>query len=227
MRRKRTLRFTIAAICLILSSSALGQSGPPKEVNKRDADLIELTKLNKTIKLDIRYATVNNFVGRAVYPEARAFLQRPAADAIVRVHKLLKKDGLGIVIFDAYRPWSITKLFWEVVPESKRIYVANPESGSKHNRGCAVDLSIFDLKTGKLIPMPSDFDEFTSRASPEYTGGTDAERANRDILRQLMESQGFTVNKNEWWHFDFNSWQEYAIYDISFSDAARRKTPAK
>lgn len=225
MTQKRALRFAIAAICLILFSSAFGQTGPPKEQNKRDADLIELTKLNKTIKLDIRYATANNFVGRAVYPEARAFLQRPAAEALVGVHKLLKKENLGLVIFDGYRPWSITKLFWEVVPEDKRIYVANPEKGSKHNRGCAVDLSIYDLKTGKLIPMPSDFDEFNEKASPDYTGGTDQERANRDILRHLMETAGFTVNPNEWWHFDYNTWQEYAIYDISFADAARRKSP--
>ena len=225
MAQKRALRFTIAAICLILSSSVFGQTGPPKEQNKRDADLIELTKLNKTIKLDIRYATANNFVGRAVYPEARAFLQRPAAEALVRVHKLLKKEGLGLVIFDGYRPWSITKLFWEVVPDDKRKYVADPAKGSKHNRGCAVDLSIYDLKTDKLIPMPSDFDEFNEKASPDFKGGTDAERANRDILRHLMEAEGFAVNPNEWWHFDFNTWQEYAIYDISFADAARRKTP--
>lgn len=220
MRRKCALRFAIAAICLILSSSAFGQAGPPKEQNKREADLIELTKLNRTIKLDIRYATANNFVGRAVYPDARAFLQRPAAEALVRVHKLLKKEGLGLVIFDGYRPWSITKLFWEVVPQDKRIYVADPAKGSKHNRGCAVDLSIYDLKTGKLIPMPSGYDEFNEKASPDYKGGTDAERANRDILRHLMESEGFTVNPNEWWHFDYNTWQEYAIYDISFAEAA-------
>jgi D-alanyl-D-alanine dipeptidase len=201
-----------------------GQTGPPIEENKRDADLIELTKLSKSIKLDIRYATADNFVGRAVYPEARAFLQRPAAEALLRVHKLLKKEGLGLVIFDGYRPWSITKLFWEVVPEDKRIFVANPQKGSKHNRGCAVDLSIFDLKTGKLIPMPSGFDEFTKRASPDYTGGTDEERANRDRLRKLMEAVGFTVNPNEWWHFDYKDWQEYAIYDIAFKDVKKVKS---
>src|SRR5690606_37945781 len=126
--------------------------------------------------------------GQAVYPEARAFLQRDAAKALIRVHKKLKKDGQGIVIFDGYRPWSITKLFWDVVKPEERKYVADPAKGSKHNRGCAVDLSIYDLKTGKLIPMPSEFDEFTERASPDFAGGTDEERNNRDKLRRLMEA---------------------------------------
>ena len=223
MRRKLYPGFTGPAIWLILALSAFAQTAPPKEENKREADLIELTKLSKTIKLDIRYATANNFVGRAVYPAARAFLQRPAAEALVRVHKELKKKGLGLVIYDGYRPWSITKLFWDVVPEDKRKFVANPATGSKHNRGCAVDLSIYNLKTGKPIPMPSGYDEFTDRASPDYKGGTDEERANRDMLGRMMEAEGFTVNPNEWWHFDFKDWQEYAIYDISFSETGKRK----
>lgn len=217
MGRNYLLRFTVPAFCLILALSAFAQTAPPKEENKREADLIELTKLSKSIKLDIRYATANNFVGRAVYPAARAFLQRPAAEALVRVHNKLKQQGLGLVIFDGYRPWSITKLFWDVVPEDKRKFVANPVTGSKHNRGCAVDLSIYERKTGKLIPMPSGYDEFTDRASPDYKGGTDEERANRDMLRRMMEAEGFTVNTNEWWHFDYKDWQEYAIYDIAFA----------
>ena len=223
MRQKYAARFTVPLFCLILFSYSLAQNAPPKEENKREADLIELTKLDKSITLDIRYATANNFVGRAVYPEARAFLQRPAAEALVRVHQELKKKGLGIVIFDGYRPWTITKLFWDVVPEDKRKFVANPEKGSKHNRGCAVDLSIYDLKTGKLIAMPSGFDEFTERASPDYKGGTEEERANRDMLRRMMEAAGFTVNPNEWWHFDFKDWEQYAIYDIAFSEIGKVK----
>ena len=185
--------------------------------------MIELTELSNTIKLDIRYATANNFVGRPVYTEARAFLQRAAAAAVVRVHEKLREQGLGLVIFDGYRPWAITKLFWEVVPEDKRKFVADPAKGSKHNRGCAVDLSIYNLGTGKLIDMPSGFDEFTERASPNYTGGTEKERANRDLLRSLMEAEGFSVNPNEWWHFDYKDWEKYAIYDISFADAAKGK----
>lgn len=220
---KRYARFFGSAVLtLYLFTSLAAQNGPPKENNKLEADLVELTKLSKTIKLDIRYATANNFVGRPVYTEARAFLQRPAAEAVVRVHKQLKKQGLGIVVFDGYRPWAITKLFWEVVAEDKRKFVADPARGSKHNRGCAIDLSIYDLKTGMPIDMPSGFDEFTERASPDYTGGTEKERANRDMLRRLMEAEGFTVNQNEWWHFDYKDWEKYAIYDIPFSEAGKK-----
>lgn len=221
--RKAVLLFTLPFTCFILFTCAVGQNAPPQELNKREARLVELITLDKTIKLDIRYATADNFVGKAVYPEALAFLQKPAAKAIVRVHKKLKKQGLGLVIFDGYRPWAITKLFWDVTSEDKRKFVANPEKGSKHNRGCAVDLSIYDLKTGELIPMPSGYDEFTERASPDYTGGTDRERANRDLLRKLMEDEGFTVNPNEWWHFDYKNWEDYAIYDISFTEVGMRK----
>lgn len=227
--KKQLLQFTALVFCFILfSSTAFAQNKPPQEPNKREADLLELVKLDKTIKLDIRYARTDNFVGKAVYTEARAFLQRPAAEAVLRVHKLLKKQGLGIVIFDGYRPWRVTKLFWEVTPDDKRKFVANPKTGSRHNRGCAVDLSIYDLKTGKLVPMPSDFDEFTERASPNYKGGTAEETRNRELLRKLMEAQGFTVNANEWWHFDYKDWQNYAIYDIPFSEAGKLdKTPKK
>ncbi len=186
--------------------------------------MIELTKLSNSIKLDIRYATADNFVGRPVYAEPRAFLQRPAAEALVGVNELLENEGQGLVIFDGYRPWSITKLFWEVVPEDKRIFVADPRKGSKHNRGCAVDLSIYDLKTGELVPMPSGYDEFTERASPNYAGGTTEETANREKLRRMMEAAGFTVNPKEWWHFDYKDWEQYAIYDISFDAIDKRNT---
>ena len=220
---RRVLRFALPVVYLILVSGILAQNAPPQEANKREAHLVELITLDNTIKLDIRYATDNNFVGRAVYPEARAFLQKPAAKGVVEVHRKLRKRGLGIVIFDGYRPWSITKLFWDVVPEDKRKFVADPAKGSQHNRGCAVDLSIFDLKTGELIDMPSAYDEFTERASPNYSGGTAEQRANRDLLRKLMEDEGFTVNPNEWWHFDYKNWQDYAIYDISFTEAGNGK----
>jgi D-alanyl-D-alanine dipeptidase len=226
--KKHFLRFTASLFCFILFSSiAAAQVAPPKEENKREADLLELVKLDKTIKLDIRYARPDNFVGKPVYTEARAFLQRPAAEAVLRVHQKLREKGLGLVIFDGYRPWAITKLFWEVVREDQKKFVADPAKGSKHNRGCAVDLSIYDLKTGKLVEMPSDFDEFTERASPDYKGGTETERANRDLLRKLMEAEGFTVNANEWWHFDYKDWQEYTIYDIPFSDIKAEKKKSK
>ncbi len=180
--------------------------------------MLELIKLDNTIKLDIRYARSDNFVGRPVYAEARAFLQPVAAEAVLRVHQKLKLQNLGLVIFDGYRPWSVTKLFWEVVRLDQRKFVADPEKGSKHNRGCAVDLSVYDLQNGELLPMPSDFDEFTERAAPDYAGGTAEEISNRDLLINLMEAEDFIVNPNEWWHFDYKDWEKYEISDVTFKD---------
>ena len=216
-------RFTAFLFCLILVSCAFAQDVPPKEENKREADLVELTKLDKTIKLDIRYATANNFVGRPVYPEARAFLQRPAAEALVRVHKLLKKEGLGLVIFDGYRPWTITKLFWETVKPEDRKFVADPAKGSKHNRGCAVDLTLYDLKTGAPIRMTGGYDEMSDRSYPLYPGGTSAQRWHRDLLRHVMEAQGFDVIDTEWWHFDYRDWREYPIGNLTFEQLSLRR----
>ena len=218
--KKHFLTFSALLGWIFIASilAIIAQDAPPKEENKREADLVELVTLDKTIKLDIRYARTDNFVGKAVYTEARAFMQRPAAKALVRVHKKLRKKGFGLMIFDGYRPWSVTKIFWDVTPEDKRKFVANPKTGSRHNRGCAVDLSMFDLKTGKLVEMPTDFDDFTDHGSPNYEGGTKEQRKNRDLLRKMMEAEGFTVNDNEWWHFDYKDWKDYAIYDIAFSE---------
>ena len=147
--RIKSVFINALAFALISVFAVSAQELPPSFPEAREADLLELIKLDPTIKLDIRYARSDNFVGRKVYPEARAFLQRPAAEALVRVHRKLKKQGLGLVVYDGYRPWTITKLFWDVTPQDKRIFVANPKTGSRHNRGCAVDLSIFNLKIGR------------------------------------------------------------------------------
>jgi len=179
-------------------------------------DLVELVKIDPTIKLDVRYATENNFSKRKVYTQPRAFLQRPAAEAVVRAHKKLQKEGYGLLIFDGYRPWSVTKIFWDITPQDKRNFVANPAKGSKHNRGCAVDLSLYDLKTGKEIKMPSEYDEFSERAYVKYKGGTREETAKRELLRKVMESEGFRVNSEEWWHFDYQDWQKYRIENVPF-----------
>ncbi len=185
--------------------------------------MIELIKLDSSIHLDIRYARHDNFVGRPVYSEARAFLQRPAADALVRVHKNLRNEGLGLSIFDAYRPWSVTDLFWRVVEDDQRQYVADPAVGSRHNRGCAVDLTLFDLASGKQLEMPSEFDEFNEKSHPDYPGGAPVQRQNRDILRKAMEQQAFTVNPKEWWHFDYKDWSSFEVSDIPFEQLSRTK----
>jgi len=173
--------------------------------------------MDSTLHLEIRYATANNFVGRPVYKEARAFLQRPAAEALVRAHDKLKVQGYGLLIFDGYRPWSVTKLFWDITPADKKEFVADPQEGSRHNRGCAVDLTLFDLKTGKEVQMPGVYDEMTERSDIDYAGGTEESRRLRDILRTAMESEGFTVYDPEWWHYDYRDWQKYPILNLPFS----------
>ena len=146
---------------------------PPTENNRpRKFELVELTSLDPTIKLDIRYASTNNFMGTPFYKQARAFMQRPAAEALVRVHKKLKDQGYGLMIFDAYRPWYVTKMFWEGTTGKQHDFVANPAEGSKHNRGCAVDLTLYDLKTGEAVDMVGGYDEMTERSYPFYPGGT-------------------------------------------------------
>ncbi|MEZ5306000.1 MAG: M15 family metallopeptidase [Pyrinomonadaceae bacterium] len=181
----------------------------------------ELNKIDPTILLDIRYAREDNFVGRPVYRSAQAFLQTAAADDLVKAHRNLASKGFGLVIFDGYRPWSVTKLFWDVVPLEQRIYVADPAEGSKHNRGCAVDLTLYSLETGLMADMPSDFDEFNEKAHPEYDGATEIQKKNRQILRGAMEMCNYTVNPKEWWHFDHVTWPEHEILDISFEELSR------
>ncbi len=179
-------------------------------------DLVEVVTLDSTITLDIRYATPRNFMGRAMYSQARAFLQRPVAEALVRVHRRLRSQGYGIVILDAYRPWSITRKFWEETPPEKRDYVANPSDGSRHNRGAAVDVTLYELTTGREVSMPSDYDEFSERAASTYAGGSALQRKLRDLLRHSMEREGFWVHPREWWHFTHRLWKSYQLLDIPF-----------
>src|SRR5437870_3338292 len=172
---------------------------PPKETGDfREPDLVELTKLDPTIRLEIRYATTNNFLGTKFYTEPHAFMQRPAAEAVVRANQALKKYGYGLLIHDAYRPWYVTKVFWDATPDDKKVFVANPSKGSRHNRGCAVDLTLYDLKTKQPVEMVSTYDETTARAYPDYPGGTSLQRWHRKLLRKRMESEGFTVYEAEW-----------------------------
>jgi D-alanyl-D-alanine dipeptidase len=192
---------------------------PPTEVGPfRQADLVELVSLDPTIKLDIHYASDNNFMGTPFYSQARAFLERPAAEALVRVNQKLHKQGYGLLIFDGYRPWYVTKMFWDGTPVEGHLYVADPSKGSKHNRGCAVDLTVYDLKTGQPVDMPSTYDEMSERAHSDYEGGTGNQNANRALLRTTMEGEGFIVNPSEWWHFDYKDWQEYPILNVPFED---------
>ena len=201
----------------LIGPLSLAQGLPKDPGATRTPDLVELVKLDPTIKLDIRYAGTNNFLGKPVYKEARAFLQRPAAESVLRAHRALKPHGYGLLIHDGYRPWAITKLFWDMTSGKQREFVADPATGSKHNRGCAVDLTLYELATGRAVQMPGDYDEMTERSHPDYAGGTAEQRARRDLLRKVMEAEGFTVEPNEWWHYNYKDWRLYPITDIPFS----------
>lgn len=215
-----TFRITPRRPVEALRIEALKLAPPPGLDGTRTADLAEIVALDPTIKLDVRYASTNNFMGAPMYSQARAFLQRPAALAVVRAHRALAREGYGLLIHDAYRPWYVTWMFWEATPDSQHTFVANPATGSRHNRGAAVDLTLYDLTTGRAVRMPSGYDEFSERAYPAYPGGTAAERARRDLLRRYMEAEGFTVNESEWWHFDFTGWREYPVQNIPFEKVA-------
>jgi D-alanyl-D-alanine dipeptidase len=201
-----------------LRNEALAASPPQENGPFRKPELVELTTLDRAIHLDIRYATTNDFLGTPVYTQARAFLQRPAAEALVRALHKLQPLGYGLLIHDAYRPWYVTKIFWDATPPEGKIFVADPSQGSRHNRGCAVDLTLYDLATGKPIEMPGTYDEMSPRSFPDYPGGTSLQRWHRDLLRRAMESEGFTVYEHEWWHFDYKDWHEYPILNIKFED---------
>ncbi len=205
-----------------LRVEALAAKPPGQLGSFRKSDLVDLAALDPGIKLDIRYATPDNFLSTPVYSSARAFLQRPAAEALLRAHRELIEQGYGLLIFDAYRPWYVTKMFWDATPPDKHEFVANPAEGSRHNRGCAVDLSLYDLKTGREVEMTGVYDEMSERSYPDYAGGTAAERSHRQLLRRAMEKQGFTVFPSEWWHFDYQDWKQYAIQNVPFEQIAHK-----
>ncbi len=179
-------------------------------------DLVDVRSLDKSIALDIRYATTANFLATPLYGKAQARLQRPAAEALVRAHRALKAAGYGLLLHDGYRPWFVTWVFWNATPEASREFVADPAKGSRHNRGCAIDLTLFDLKTKKAVEMPGLYDEMSPRSYPDYEGGTTRQRALRDLLRRAMEHEGFSVYGSEWWHFDYKDWPRYAIGNESW-----------
>jgi len=204
-----------------LRPEALAATPPVEAGPHRTSDLVDLATLDPSIRLDIRYATSNNFMGTPMYSQARAFLQRPAAEALLRAHRALAKWGLGLLIHDAYRPWYVTRMFWDATPDSAKVFVADPSHGSRHNRGAAVDLTLYDLRTGRPLEMVSGYDEFSARAFPEYPGGTSRQRFNRELLRAAMEAEGFRVYDAEWWHFDYRDWRLYPIGNVTFDRIGR------
>ena len=179
--------------------------------------LVDLKKLDDEFQLDIRYASTNNFMRSKFYKNERAFFNMSAAERLIEAKNDLKELGYGIIIYDAYRPWFVTKMFWEGTPENLKHFVANPENGSSHNKGCAIDIGLYDIETGESIVMISGYDEFTERAYPNYMGGSKKQRDIRDMLIKVMERNDFTVYEYEWWHFNYNGCDS-GIMNYSFEE---------
>ena len=198
---------------IVVSSFSVYKTQIKENPNQK---LEEIIKVIPSIKLDIKYATKENFSGIAVYSQAKAFARKPVVAALAKVQFELSKKGLGLKIFDAYRPYSVTVKFWKITPVDKKDFVANPKTGSRHNRGCAVDLTLIDLKTGKELVMPTPYDSFAKEASPTYDDIPTLQKQNRNLLISVMESNGFKVIRNEWWHFDFKGWESFPLMDIPF-----------
>jgi len=202
MIKRRSIKLSLFLICTFWLSLSAG--------------LVELIKVIPSIRLDIRYATTNNFTNKVVYPSARCFLQEEAANALAEVQKELSAQGLGLKVFDGYRPLAIQRIFWNICSDER--YVANPAKGSKHNRGSAVDLTLIDLKTGNELVMPSGYDDMSEKAHRNYDAMTDEAKKNCKLLEDSMIKHGFIALPTEWWHFDYKTWKNNPILDISFEE---------
>jgi zinc D-Ala-D-Ala dipeptidase len=222
-RRTAFVGLAITALAACSKKSQTKEEAPKTEeilhslTDAEKANLVELYDGENGLKLDIRYATADNFTGRVLYDAPRAFLVGAVAQDLGKAITLAENDGFGLTIFDAYRPWAVTKKLWDTTPPAKRNFVANPAKGSRHNRGCSLDISLHDLTSGKPVPMPSDYDEFSPRAHRDYAGGSAEERENRDQLRGYMEAANFKGISNEWWHFDHRDWAKYPLLDVPFA----------
>lgn len=181
-----------------------------------EQELVNLRPLLLNVQFDIRYATSNNFTGEVVYESAGAYLCKPAADSLQRVIDYLTDGGLGLKVFDAYRPYQATLKFWEIVRNPD--YAAAPETGSRHNRGCAIDVTLISLSDSTELDMPTVFDDFTVKAASDYMEIPDQTIRNRLALKTAMELFGFSQLSSEWWHFDFTGWENFAVLDIPFKD---------
>ncbi|HEY2661984.1 MAG TPA: M15 family metallopeptidase [Caulobacteraceae bacterium] len=201
-------------------AAALAASPPHEPPPKRSSDLVDIASIDPTIRFDIRYATADNFMGFPLYERPAAYLQRPAAEALGRVQRALRARGYGLLVHDAYRPWFVSKMFWDTTPPDSHMFVADPAAGSRHNRGCAVDLTLYDLASGQPVEMTGRYDEMSRRSYSDYGGGTGRQRWARDLLRRAMEREGFEVLPEEWWHFDYKDWRNYGIGDVPFDALA-------
>jgi D-alanyl-D-alanine dipeptidase len=226
------MRLTITVLSVLIFISAFGQKAKvynsnlhivsaleeyqESVISNPNNQLVDIEEYIPDIVLDVRYATENNFTSQKVYTQAKAFVRWPLANSLKFIQDELRKQNLSLKIYDAYRPYTTTVLFYEIYKDTT--YVASPWSGSRHNRGAAVDVSIVDRDTGEEIQMPSAYDDFTEIAHPDYMDLPENVIQNRDLLITVMQQHGFKVYHSEWWHFDFMGWEGFSLMDISFEE---------
>jgi zinc D-Ala-D-Ala dipeptidase len=219
-RRGVLQRLGAAGIAALIGGCGLREAGgvvmPVDPAANAQPDLVDLARFDPRLRFDIRYATADNFMGRVLYPQAKAVTQRPVAEALSRVQTRADAAGYGLLIFDAYRPWRITRDMWEATPPEKREFVANPTTGSRHNRGCSIDLSLH--RGGVEVVMPSPYDDFTPAAYRSNTDAPPEAIAASRMLEEWMVAEGFVPLANEWWHFDWAEWRQYPIMDVPLED---------
>lgn len=206
VHRSYFVRTITAAVCAFTIQSSYA--------HKHD-DLVDVMHSNPTFMLDIRYATSNNFTGQTIYTSARCFLRRSVAERLDAVQRELASLGLGLKIWDGYRPLSAQWKLWNIVPDER--YVSDPRKGGRHTRGTAVDCTLVDLKTGTELSMPTEFDDFTEKAHCDYMQCSEEQIKNRTLLKSVMEKHGFTGLATEWWHFDAEEWKQFEPLDIDIA----------
>ena len=184
-----------------------------------EMELVDLEKAIPGLELDIRYATTNNFTGEVIYNLAKAYARKPVAEALALVQADLKEQGLELKIHDGYRPYSATVKFYEVYGDTT--FVASPYQGSRHNRGCAIDLTVINSETKQELNMPTPYDSFQEEAFPDFPLEDQEAVANREMLIAAMEKRGFKVYDSEWWHFDFVGWEKFDVMDIDFEELTK------
>ncbi len=209
--QRRGTRVLNWLIFVLVGWAIVTQSQPSTSATK--ADFVNVKAISPNIALDIRYATTNNFTKQKLYRQAKCFLRSSVAEKLSRVQTELETQGLGLEVYDCYRPLSVQKRMWQLKPDAN--YVANPAYGSRHNRGSAVDLTLVD-RTGKELAMPTEFDEFSDRSHRDYNNLSNTVKTNRATLERIMEKHGFIGLQTEWWHFDATEWRQFPVVDVSF-----------